>query len=235
MTTDDSDDVIDDLLAAYAIDAVSDEERAAIDAMLADRPELTSDIDDFREVASALAETVAEDPPPGLRADVMAAVASTPQDQPVVPLAPVRRGLRPAIFAVAAAVVLAIGFAAALMVLSDDDGGDGFADILTDPDASIVELEGDIAETLRVVYSEDAGASVVEGIGVDQTAADRAYQMWLVADGPPEPLIVFVPDDNGAVLIRVDGLDPTGIVLAVTDEPAAGSDEPTTPILAAST
>jgi hypothetical protein len=34
------------------------------------------------------------------------------------------------------------------------------------------------------------------------------------------------------VLERLDGVDPTGFTLGVTEEPAGGSDAPTLPILA---
>ena len=43
---------------------------------------------------------------------------------------------------------------------------------------------------------------------------------------------LFRPDGGGVVLERLDGVDPTGFTLGVTEEPAGGSESPTLPILA---
>ncbi|UIP59313.1 hypothetical protein DSM26151_22180 [Agromyces marinus] len=65
-------DDLDALLAAYALDAVSDDERAVVEAALAEDPALRARVRDHRAAAAALAASVEPvDPSPGLRSSVM--------------------------------------------------------------------------------------------------------------------------------------------------------------------
>ncbi len=74
-----SDDVH-DLAAAYVLDALDDDERELFEEHLAACPDCTVDVEDLRVAAADLGESLPPvAPPPGLRAQLMAEIASTPQ------------------------------------------------------------------------------------------------------------------------------------------------------------
>ena len=54
-------DELDELLAAYALDAVDDDERAQVDAWIARTPRARRDVDELRETASMLTSTFGVD------------------------------------------------------------------------------------------------------------------------------------------------------------------------------
>ena len=83
-----------------------------------------------------------------------------------------------------------------------------------------------------MTYSESEDAVVVEGTDVPTIDDTETYQLWLVGDEGITSAGLFRPAVDGSVLERLDGVDPTGFVLGVTQEPAGGSESPTLPILA---
>ncbi|WP_432547971.1 anti-sigma factor, partial [Kineococcus sp. SYSU DK004] len=86
-------------LAAWALDAVDEDERAAVEEHLRTSPAVRREADALRATASRLAGEVP--PPPGLRERLLAEVARTPQERPgqdaaTVPAAPGVPGVPPA-------------------------------------------------------------------------------------------------------------------------------------------
>lgn len=76
-------DVLRDAVAAYALDAVDADERAAVERALAGDAELRGDADGFAETAALLAgATEAVEPPPGLKSRLMAQLDGLPQQSP---------------------------------------------------------------------------------------------------------------------------------------------------------
>lgn len=70
----------DELLAAYALDAVTDEERAIVERHLAESPEARAEVDAYREAAVRLAdEAPPVAPPPSLRASILDRLDDAPQ------------------------------------------------------------------------------------------------------------------------------------------------------------
>lgn len=70
----------DELLAAYALDAVSDEERAIVERHLARSPEARAEVDAYREAAVGLADDASPvAPPPALKASIFDRLDDTPQ------------------------------------------------------------------------------------------------------------------------------------------------------------
>ena len=96
-----------ELTGAYALDALDDLERAAVERHLRDCPECAVEVAGFREVAARLADRVAEPVPSMLRDRVMAQVSITRQ----VPAAGPRRRLSVprSLTGAAAAVLLVAG------------------------------------------------------------------------------------------------------------------------------
>lgn len=71
-----------DLLAPYALDAVDDLERRAVERLVARDPEAAAELAELRATVAALGAASAAPAPAGARADVLAAVALTAQDRP---------------------------------------------------------------------------------------------------------------------------------------------------------
>lgn len=224
-----------DLLAAWALDAVDDVERARIERAIRDDPELAREARSLVETASRLAETSALRPPPALRAGVLSAVAVTPQHSAATS-APTRgrtSGPRSrAVFWVAAAAFATIGVAAPT-VLAIQQAGRAvraeqqvalFADALARPGAQVVA--GEVAGGGHAVAVLTESGAVFAARGLSRLEAERAYQLWVIDGGDPEPAGVL-PVSGGTVQVEVGGGVP-GATLAVTIEPAGGSLQPTT-------
>ncbi len=246
-----NDDELREMLALEAVGALTDTERAELDAAIEARPDLRAELDSFRGAAAVMAEAVSEEPPPGLRARVLETIAATPQEPalptaeapdagpdvaPVVPITAGRRrrhqwlrwgGIAAAAAAVAVAVVVVSPF-------GSDDAGDHLAEVLEAPDRQVIELTGELTG-LRLVFSDAVGATVLDGEGVEPPEGDDVYELWRIADeAAPEPMVrEFRPEDDGSVAELMEGVNPGDDVFAVTQEPAGGSDEPTSDPIAA--
>lgn len=236
----------DELIALAALGELSsEEERELDDAARADET-VAEDLADALATAAAIQLSVVQGPPLGLRDSVLAAIRVTPQEgseaghgpggvgqlsDVVVPITSARsRRSRSLLAAVAAAAVLLVG---GIVVVSQDDAGTGdVAAVMEARDAITQVLEGEMGGTLLVTYSESEDAMVVEGRGVTTLDDARTYQLWLVADDGATSAGLFRPAGDGSVSERFNGVDPTGFVLGVTEEPAKGSASPTLPILA---
>ncbi|HSP29654.1 MAG TPA: anti-sigma factor [Ilumatobacteraceae bacterium] len=250
MTSDLNSDRIDELIALAALGELSAEDERELDAVVRTDPAVAAEVDEALAAAAALQRTHAEEPPPALRSSVLAAIASTPQEQAVPATGTpggerettddtsrvvslesqrARRGFRPVMLAAAAVALFAVG--GVVLVVSDDDGPDPIAAVVEAPDATRRTLSGEI-EQLTVIYSASQDALVVEGDGVPAVDDTATYQLWLVGDGGATSVGIFRPDTDGRVSERFANVDPTDFVLGVTREPAGGSESPTLPILA---
>jgi negative regulator of sigma E activity len=246
-----NDDELREMLALEAVGALTDTERAELDAAIEARPDLRAELDSFRGAAAVMAEAVSEEPPPALRARVLETIAATPQEPalptpeaapdapdvaPVVPITAGRRrrhqwlrwgGIAAAAAAVAVAVLVVSPF-------GSDNAGDHMAEVLADPNRTTIELTGELSG-LRLVHSEAVGSTVLEGNGVEVPEGDDVYELWRIADeAAPEPMVrEFRPEDDGSVAELMEGVNPGDDLFAVTQEPAGGSDEPTSDPIAA--
>ena len=73
-------DDVDDLLAAWALDAIDADERAAVDEVLAADPERARVARTLQQTVAALGDVVAESPPPETRMNVLRAAAARGRD-----------------------------------------------------------------------------------------------------------------------------------------------------------
>ncbi|MGQ1838325.1 anti-sigma factor domain-containing protein [Kocuria turfanensis] len=258
-----SDDVHGDA-ALYAVDALEPEERAAFEEHLRGCAACRAEVDSFGEVGAALASAVAQDPPPALRADVLAAIhgtrsgahAGTPAPTPsaappgssadpgtaadVVSLAERRRPRRQRLAAAAAAAVLLPGAALGGWAIGTQteqreqqqlaaQEQDRQARLLAAADVATHRLEVD-GSTATLVVSEQEDAAMLVAADLPAPEEGREYQLWLMQDGSPVPDAHF---GGGQVQVWLEGdVDRAGAV-AMTVEPAGGSETPTLPVLAA--
>jgi anti-sigma-K factor RskA len=110
--------------------------------------------------------------------------------------------------------------------------------LLRDPATRVVALTGlDVSPGAqgRMIWHEREGG-VFFASNLPPVPRDRAYELWIIADGHPLPAGVFTVDVEGHARLRVDPL-PGGVPgdqFAVTLEPAAGAPGPTGPMYLAS-
>ncbi|WP_340697940.1 anti-sigma factor [Cellulosimicrobium funkei] len=233
-----------DLLPAYALDAVDDVERRAVERLLAADPDARRELDEYRDVVAAF--TVESAPPPALRDAVLARVAATADAVPsagestggvVVDLAAARRARRRRwtglAAAVAAVVAVAVPTTVAVRATQEQSRLEARADaierMLADPDSTI--LHGDVAVGGQASVLAAGDDMYFRASDLPDAGADRDYQLWVVEpDGAVVSAgVLDVQDGSTSRLVQGE----PGVGMAVTVEPAGGSEQPTTdPVVA---
>ncbi|PXX71008.1 anti-sigma-K factor RskA [Nocardia tenerifensis] len=216
-----------DLAYPYAMDAVAELERRAIEHRLrAADPAIAASfaaiVSGVRETMAALTVLDAAAPPPELEDAVLRALDDG------APSKSRTRFERWRWLAAAVAVVVAIG--AGVGVLSDNASVTPeltAQTVLEQPDvmAKSVPVAGGGTLTLRI--SARIAAATVTFESVAAPPPGRSYQVWLIPmGGSPRSARVMteLPAEGPAMVTRFDPVD----TLAVTVEPAAGSPDPTT-------
>ncbi|MFD6141888.1 anti-sigma factor domain-containing protein [Promicromonospora sp. NPDC060271] len=249
-----------DLLPGYALDALDDSDRRAVERLLESDADARRSLDEYRDVVAAFA--VEAEPPAALRASVLELVQRTPQlpastasavpdagdetgavplgaspsgaaapeagDGVVVDLASRRRrrwGV--AVAAVAAAAAIAVPTTIAVQVTAERDRlreqSQVVAEMLADPDAAILRGAVEGGGRASVLVADDDMFFRAEDL--PDLAADRAYQLWVVAqDGSVSSAgVLSVRDGESTSLVQ----GSEGVGMAVTVEPESGSEQPT--------
>ncbi|OMC32357.1 anti-sigma factor [Mycobacterium sp. GA-1841] len=217
-----------ELAAPYALNAVSDGERADIERRVASaRAEVSAAFHDevraIREVMAVLSNVTAAPAPPALRARVLAAVD-----------APVGRRTRwrtAALAAAAAAIIAAGGFGVGVALRPPAPAPSVAEQVLSAPDVRSVSTSVPAGGTATVVYSRERNTAVLVMSSVPPPAADTVYQMWLLEDGKPRSAgtIGAAIGPSATDVVRDLGGAST---LAFTVEPGSGSPQPTGEIFA---
>jgi anti-sigma-K factor RskA len=108
------------------------------------------------------------------------------------------------------------------------DGGNALLLVRLNPNAAL-------GPNLQVFWNVKQGRAVIHASGLKALPDDRTYQLWMIRDGKPVSVALFRPDASGAQLlgnIAVPSATAGVAAFAVTEEPAAGSTQPTmTPFL----
>jgi anti-sigma-K factor RskA len=229
-----------DLLAAYALDALEPEEITRLHRLLAERPELRDTIAELRATANQLPYGLPEaEPPAELRQRVLDYATGRAERKPAAPARHPRRGWLIGLGGLAAAAVVAaaIGWgqvaglrgeltqARAELVRSRED--------LATAQAVIARLEGATGQGAMVRTTEGGTVFVVK---LPRLQPSRTYQLWRIeGENKPKGAGLFTVDQQGyGVFDLASGqqLQP-GDTVAVTDEPAGGSPQPTNQVLIA--
>ncbi|WP_436501536.1 anti-sigma factor [Actinokineospora sp. HUAS TT18] len=227
------------LTGAYALNAIPEAERAQFERHLAECESCRQEVQELRATATRLGEAAEEQPPPALKAAVLARIAEVRQQSPLNELA-ARRAKSPwptRIFGAAAAVLLVVSVSlGVLLVRSNQEADSGrqqvaaMAELLRADDARIVS--GTTADGLSgtVVVSRHRGQVMLLADNIPAAPDGKTYQAWLIGDGPkPKSIGVFEPDQSGrASLVDASGVQ-NATTIGVTVEPDGGSTEPSLP------
>lgn len=239
------------LSGAYALDALSPEERDTFRTHLAACPACREEVEELRDAAARMGAAQWSVPSPALRSRVLEAAARTPQQPPVRAAGsggpggpagsggsgdvgggpgwsgrgPARRRW-PAMLASAAAVVaLALGGVA--VVQSLDDGADdltaGPARVFEADDVRRATVETSNGGALTVGISESRNEMAVDARELPPLDRQHVYQLWTLHDDSTVGVAILTDDTTGASM----GLPAADTRVAVTVEPAGGSEQPT--------
>lgn len=248
-----------ELAELYALDAVTDEERRAIEQYISAAPaaERTAFFDRVRQARETLARTfrVEEEPPANLFDRIVAqlpAQGSQPEeDAPAAAAGPAatpagdelakarqrraerRRpsGSRRWLAGVAAAAAIALGGVGVGSYLADQNDPVNQVVRAGDLREASVDVAGGGTATLLISSSEDA--AVVKMNGVPAPPAGKVYQMWLIPKDGSAPVSQGLMDEEAlSKPAVVEGIS-SAAALGITVEPVGGSKSPTLPTVAA--
>ncbi len=221
---------VDELAAAYALGALTPEQRSEVEAHLATCKQHAGVLSELRSTAGALAlspEEVA--PTPMLKSRIMAAAldapaaASRPEapSRAAAPSASKRRWsfrwpavpMRPALGLLSVAVIALLVWNVALQMNHGSDNKDAF-----------VRYVGNEQVHAHIYFVENVGVMTIDGL--DQLPAGETYQAWSVFDGTTRSLGVLNVSDNGDGYVLLSNHVTSNQKVWVTIEPSGGSSAP---------
>ncbi|HZB85971.1 MAG TPA: anti-sigma factor [Gaiellaceae bacterium] len=216
-----------ELTAAYALDALDENERRTFEEHLSGCARCREELADLSQTAALLAHGApAATPPPALRERILADARDG--DAKVIPFprrSPVVLGVAAVVTAAAAVIAIAFGVQWA-SVSQDLDEARNAVDVLADPAARSVPLEG--ANGRVVVNSKREAALTVQQLR--RAPKGHTYELWVIRDGTPRRAGLFEGDEEPDVVLLEEQVDENATV-AVTLEQDGGVDAPTSRIL----
>lgn len=251
---------VDELAAAYALDALEPAERARFEAEAS--PEA---LEEARQLADTAALLAADEvaPPPSLRASVLDAIAREPQRDEAstdarptasapsvdaepgasapVPLGAAERRARarwrPArvLAAVAAGSALLLGGVAIGTQLGGESQQEALGALVVASDAQRSEVELADGSVATVVWSPEREQSAILFDGLPTAPAGSTYQAWFIDETGARSAGLF-DAGSASTAFLLEGELSAGAAIGVTIEPAGGSEAPTSdPILVVET
>jgi anti-sigma-K factor RskA len=242
-----------ELLGAYALDAVDDDERRELDLHVEECASCRREVARHREVAALIAAAEnAQAPVVPPRADVWTSIAGAISDSRadapvVVPIETARRIHRPSPratvrFLGAAAAILLIAVislefqigrlnnhvAAINTELTSRDSASQLASALLSPSHHSIELTSSSGRDVATVVLQRTGESFFVNRALGHLSAGRTYQLWTLVNGQAVSLGVL----GGAPSIDEFRFQNPMTTFMVNVEPAGGTPAPTTPVLA---
>ncbi len=223
-------DEISELLGAYALDAVEDDERAVVEEHLVDCARCRAEVEEHREVATLLAHG-GGDAPEGVWHRISASLDESPPDLRLVATAPHPPSLRlvPRLAVAAAAAAVVVVGVLGLQVHRQEEQIDdlqaalaeplvpAFERALADPDSELIELaSADGRVVVRGVLTED-GTGYLRAGSLPELPAGRTYQLWGGAGDQLVSLGVLGAEPN-VVTFSAEPYE----LFAITEEEAPG-------------
>jgi anti-sigma-K factor RskA len=242
---------LDDLLGAFALDAVDGDEREQVEQYLRHSPRARAVVAEYRETAAFLADAGSE-APAGLWERIEERLAEQPSppaaSAQAVPFRPRRRTrtrrITVAAAAAAAVMVVALGALVVKVVQQDDRISDlardterssllAAADAASrNPSATKVRLSSpDGSQSARVVYLPGGAGFVVPG-NLAPLSPDLVYQLWAQVGDPRSPRTIsagVLGSDPDVSTFRVPG--PV-VGFAISEERSPGAVSPESPPVA---
>ena len=215
-------DAVRELTAAYALDALDDDQERELEAHLRICARCREELAALTEAASALAYGVEPArPSPALRGRILAEVASARGE--VVPLRRRRRPVMVTGIAAAAASVAAVGLGFWAKSLSDSlEREREVTAVLADPAARSIAVRG--AEGRVVVGPR--GDAVLVVADLERAPEGKTYEVWVIDGNKPRRAGLFEGERDRDV-VELTRPVPEGSTVAVTVERAGGVDAPT--------
>jgi anti-sigma-K factor RskA len=104
-----------------------------------------------------------------------------------------------------------------------------------DRNVQLVRLtaSGNPDPAIQIFWNKARNTALLNATGLKPAPDGRTYQLWWIRDGKPVPSVTFDVDVDGAGLVRSVSVPGDGELsaAAVTEEPAGGSQQPTSPVL----
>jgi anti-sigma-K factor RskA len=247
-----------DLKDAYVLGALPEEERLSFEDYLAAHPERQAEVDELGAVAGLLAFSPQEqEPSPELRSRVMEVVEAEAEPRRVAgrsTLAKVGDYLSIRSLALGAAALLVIGLLSWNVMLQGQvedlqgrvqDAQGQVQDLQTQVEdaqdrqqiqqSPTIELEGSWADqgANAEVASIHKNQVILVAKDMPSVPEDRTCQIWVISNDVPKPSGLFQPEGNMTATPITNSITKADVI-AVTVEPAGGSEQPTSdPVLLA--
>lgn len=221
------------LAGAYALDALSDIERHAFQAHLADCETCAQETRELAETAARLGTATSLSPPSSLKNRVMDSLDTVRQLPPTVaPAGPRRRaGYFRHLPMVAAAACLAVALVLGTLLATtrsdlqhQQSVNAQISAVLAAPDAQTLSAPVASGGLGTVVVSRSQQRAVVAMSGLSKLPKNRAYELWQMGTRPPLPAGLMRTGGHPILVSLRGSTDQIGI----TVEAAAGSPAPTT-------
>ncbi len=223
-----------DLKEAYALGALSEEERQEFEEYLRMHPELRAEVEDLKSVANLLALAPEEyEPSPELRRDLMSRISSSPEAilaSPSSRQSGLWRLFGPGGIAAAAALALVvIGMFAWTASLQEENRAlQGELQGQQQTTTTTYALQGTgKAQQVRgevVLVGGERAVLVVDNL--PSPPEGQTYETWILRGDAAKPAGLFEPNEAGRAAAPIEGSIEDADAVAVTVEPAGGSSSP---------
>jgi anti-sigma-K factor RskA len=243
-----------DLKDAYVLGALPEEERLSFDDYLTAHPERQAEIDELGAVAGLLAFYPQEqEPSPELRSRVMEVVEAEAEPRRVSGRSTFGRVgdfLSIRNLALGAAALLVIGLLSWNVMLQGqvedlrgqvEDAQGQVQDLQAQVEEAqeqqnpTIELEGSWADqgANAQVLSINKNQAILVAKDMPFVPEDQTCEIWVISNDVPKPSGLFQPDPNMTAAPITNSITNADVI-AVTVEPAGGSEQPTSdPVLLA--
>ncbi len=227
-----------DMKEAYALGALSEEDRREFEEYLARNPEDQAEVEEMISVAGLLALSPAElEPSPALRKNLMRTVhaeASFPEPERGSIFDGLRNVFGYRTLAAGMAVVAIIGLVGWNVLLHGE-----IQNLQTQPQIAQNQPNASEPRVLELQPAETAGQASGELImfrgergvlvtkNMPQIPEGRVFQIWIIKNDKPKPSGLFQPDEEDPVAASLTHAPSKGVIVAITIEPAGGSPQPT--------
>jgi anti-sigma-K factor RskA len=213
--------LVHDLVAAYALDALDDSERREFEEHLATCEQCRDEVESLRDAATALAYVPeGPAPPPALRERLLERV----HEEHTSNVVPLRRRV-----ALPAAATFAVVAAAAAIVLAV--WGSGLSDSLNTKNTALGVLANHASTRVPLGASSEAvvapnGRAVVVS-GLSRAPNGKTYELWVIDGKSVKPAGLFDRATSGSPVLLTRRV-PRGAQIGLSIEQAGGrTDHPT--------